>query len=232
LIVNIRTGAEVPTTVGVKSEIQKVKLIKTTAQKNTETFDKLAEKYEHTYAAYLKHTHHTMMQKLSLKKEDEILDVSAGTGMLAEGILNEFGPLKRLVLNDPSKGMLEKAKYRLRYKKGVEFTSDFSEELSFREDTFTKIICLNSFRYYSDHTAVLTHFRRMLKPGGHLYILSWNRSGFFRITNWIVSLLSNQELNTRSLDEMEKLLDESGFRIKEEDTWRFRWWNFFFVKCK
>lgn len=173
-----------------------------------------------------------MMRRLSLKKKDEILDVSAGTGMLAEGILSEFGPFKRLVLNDPSRGMLEKAKYRLRYQKEVEYTSDFSEELSFREDTFTKIICLNSFRYYTDHPAVLSHFRRMLKPDGHLYILSWNRVGFFKFINWMIGLISGHALNTRSLDEMKELLKESGFTIEEEETWRFRWWNFFFVKCE
>jgi len=173
-----------------------------------------------------------MLKKLTLKKEDQILDVSAGTGMLAEGILSKYGPFKRLVLNDPSRGMLEQAKYRLRYHKEIEFTSDFSEDLSFREDEFTKIICLNSFRYYTDHPAVLSHFRRMLKSGGQLYILSWNRTGFFRFLNWIITVVSNQEMNTRSLDEMKAILNEAGFTTVEAEAWRFRWWKFFFVKCE
>lgn len=207
-------------------------IIKTKAQKNTETFDKLADRYDRIYRAYLRHTHQKMIKKVSLKKDDQILDVSAGTGMFAEGILSKYGPFKRLVLNDPSRGMLEQAKYRLRYNKEVEYTSDFSEDLSFREDEFTKIICLNSFRYYTDHPAVLSHFRRMLKSGGDLYILSWNRTGFFRFLNWIITIVSNQEMNTRTLDEMKGMLTEAGFTIQDEEAWRFRWWKFFFVKCK
>lgn len=206
--------------------------IKTKAQKNTETFDKLADRYDRVYRSYLRHTHQKMMQKVSLKKDDHILDVSAGTGILADGILSKYGPFKRLVLNDPSRGMLEQAKYRLRYHKEVEYTSDFSEDLTFREDEFTKIICLNSFRLYTDHPAVLSHFRRMLKSGGHLYILSWNRTGFFRFLNWMITILSNQEMNTRTLAEMKQMLGEAGFEILEEEAWRFRWWKFFFVKCK
>ena len=206
-------------------------IINTKAQKNRETFDKLAKRYDRIYRAYLRHTHQKMLKNVSLKKEDIILDVSAGTGLFADAILSKYGPFKRLVLNDPSKGMLEQAKYRLRYNKEVEYTSDFSEDLSFREDEFTKIICLNSFRYYTDHQAVLSHFRRMLRSGGDLYILSWNRTGFFRFLNWIISIVSNQEMNTRTLEEMKGMLTEAGFKIQNEETWRFRWWKFFFVKC-
>lgn len=198
---------------------------------STDYFDRLSTKYDKQYDAYLKHTHQKMLKELSLSKEDDVLDVSGGTGILAEAIIKKFGPFRRLVVNDPSTGMLEQSKYRLRYQKGVEFTSDFSEKLSFRDDEFSQIICMNAFRYYEDHAAVLKHFRRLLRPGGRLWILSWDRTGYFKLVNQVMTRLSGQQMNTRTLEEMKELLETAGFTVTQEARWNYRWWKLFFIKA-
>lgn len=198
---------------------------------STDYFDRLSKKYDKQYDAYLKHTHQKMLKELSLSKEDDVLDVSGGTGILAEAIIKKFGPFRRLVVNDPSSGMLEQSKYRLRYQKGVEFTSDFSEKLSFRDDEFSQIICMNAFRYYEDHAAVLKHFRRLLRPGGRLWILSWDRTGYFKLVNQMMTRLSGQQMNTRTLEEMKELLETAGFTVTQEARWNYRWWKLFFIKA-
>ncbi len=171
------------------------------------------------------------MRHLKLNHHDEILDLSAGTGILAEEIALRFGPLKRLVLNDPSKQMLEEAKYRMRYAKNVGFTSYFAEELAFDENTFSTVICLNAFHYYTDQPAVLEQLLRILKPGGTLYLLDWNRKGFFIFVNAIIKLWSKEHIHTRSFDELKDLITEQGFILRKHKEWRFRWWNFCFLKC-
>lgn len=198
---------------------------------STDYFDRLSTKYDKQYDAYLKHTHQKMLKELSLSKEDDVLDASGGTGILAEAIIKKFGPFRRLVVNDPSTGMLEQSKYRLRYQKGVEFTSDFSEKLSFRDDEFSQIICMNAFRYYEDHAAVLKHFRRLLRPGGRLWILSWDRTGYFKLVNQVMTRLSGQQMNTRTLEEMKELLETAGFTVTQEARWNYRWWKLFFIKA-
>lgn len=198
---------------------------------STDYFDRLSSKYDRQYSGYLKHIHQKMLKKLSMGQEDDVLDVSSGTGILAEAMINKFGPFRKMVVNDPSQGMLEQAKYRLRYQKGMEFTSDFSEKLSFRDDEFSQIICMNAFRYYEDHAAVLKHFRRLLRPGGRLWILSWDRTGYFKIVNKVITQLSGQEMNTRTLEEMKELLETAGFTVTEEERWSYRWWKLFFLKC-
>lgn len=172
-----------------------------------------------------------MLEKISLSSIDKILDCSAGTGLLAEEILSKFGPFDRLVLNDPASEMLERAKYRLRYDENVEFHQQLSEDLSFDDESFTQIICLNSFHYYSDQDEVLNHFHRILKRGGNLWMVDWNRTGSFKIANTFIALLSPENINSRTLTEMKSMLNDHGFDIKEEDSWGYRWWNFFFVKC-
>ncbi|MCC5942946.1 MAG: class I SAM-dependent methyltransferase [Balneolaceae bacterium] len=174
-----------------------------------------------------------MFDKLKLHHKDEILDVSAGTGLLADMVMQKSGPFKRLVLNDPSEGMLAQAKYLLRHHtKEIEFTSHFSENLPFEDASFTQIICLNSFHYYVDQKAVMAHFSRLLKPGGTLWLLDWNRVGLFKAAIFLIDLLSPEHINTRTLDETKKLCEEHGFTVKDEDRWRFRIWNFFFLKCE
>lgn len=172
-----------------------------------------------------------MLSKLQFSQDDEILDASAGTGLLAREILDIYGPFRRLVLNDPSPNMLEKARYRFRYQGEIEFFNEYCEELPFESDTFTQIICLNAFHYYTHQNDVLRHFRRMLKPEGNLWMLDWNRTGSFRLASTLIDWLSPENINSRNLDEMREMFNKHRFEIKEEATWGYRWWNFFFVRC-
>ncbi len=174
-----------------------------------------------------------MADKLKLHRDDEILDVSAGTGLLAEMILQKSGPFKRFVVNDPSEGMLSQAKYLLRHDvKKIEFTGHYSENLPFEDASFTQIICLNSFHYYVNQEKVMAHFSRLLKPGGTLWMLDWNRVGLFKVASFLIDLLSPEHINTRTLDETKQLCRPNGFTVQDEEEWGFRVWRFFFLKCK
>lgn len=194
-------------------------------------YDKLANKYDKQYQSYLRHTHEKLLSKLELSSTDEILDCSAGTGLLAQEIIDKFGIPHRLVLNDPSPKMQERAKYRLRYEKDVEFTSHFSEELPFEDGSFTQVICLNSFHYYTHQQRVIKNFNKVLKPGGTLWMLDWNRTGSFKITNKFIDWLSPENINSRTLDELKSMLSDQNFEVIDEDTWGYRWWNFLFVRA-
>jgi ubiquinone/menaquinone biosynthesis C-methylase UbiE len=139
--------------------------------------------------------------------------------------------IEELVLNDPASKMLEKAKSKLAGYSNVRFTNCYCEELNLEHQTFDKIICLNSFHYYVDQETVLNHFHNFLKPGGELYILDWNRKGYFLMSNFLIDLLSPENINSRSIEEIIPMLNENGFTVQEQDEWSFRWWKFFFVKC-
>ncbi|MCC5907992.1 MAG: methyltransferase domain-containing protein [Balneolaceae bacterium] len=177
------------------------------------------------------HTHEKLLDKLEINPDDEILDVSAGTGLMAEAILKKFGNVRKLVLNDPSAKMLEEARYRLRYEE-AEYTSHFAEELPFDDSSFSQIICLNAFHYYTEQQKALGHFRRLLKPGGTLWLQDWNRSGWFVILNQFISQLTPEHINTRSEDEFKKMLADAGFSIRESDRWSYKWWKFFYARCE
>ncbi|REL39037.1 methyltransferase domain-containing protein [Rhodohalobacter sp. SW132] len=199
-------------------------------QKTVGHYDRLSKKYDKGYSAYLKHTHDKFMDRLNFSPGDHILDISGGTGILAEQILLKFPDVK-ITLNDPSDGMLQIAKKRLKKFNHVAFTSHPAEKLPFEKNRFDHITCLNSFHYYTDQHLVTESMRTVLKPEGTVKILDWNREGWFHLPNKIISLLSPENINTRSLSELKTLLTGSGFDISSEAHWSFRFWKFFYVEA-
>jgi ubiquinone/menaquinone biosynthesis C-methylase UbiE len=161
----------------------------------------------------------------------DVLDVSAGTGILAESLIEKFGSPGRFVLNDPAEMMLDIAKDRLRHFPNIEFSSHYAEELNRLEGSFDHIICLNSFHYFVDQPLVLDHIRKLLKPDGMLWLQDWNRKGLFRVAIRLIDLLSPEHISTRNIHEMQSMLSERDFKIMKEEEWRFRWWNFCFLKA-
>jgi len=197
-------------------------------QKTVGYYDRLSKKYDKSYYVYLKHTHDKFMDRLNFSPGDHILDISSGTGILAEKILLKFPDVK-ITLNDPSDGMLQIARDRLKHFENMIFTSYPAEKLPFKEAHFDHITCLNSFHYYTDQHRVTQSMRNILKSGGTVKILDWNRHSWFHLPNAIISLLSPENINTRSLTEMKTLLTDSGFEIRSEEYWSFRFWKFFYV---
>lgn len=183
------------------------------------------------YNAYLKNTHDHLLSKIDLSQHSSVLDVSAGTGLLAEELILKFGPFDQLVLNDPSTKMLEVAEKRLKTHNNIEFAGFFAEKLNFPENTFDHIICLNSFHYYADQERAMKQLKKVLKPDGTLWVQDWDRVGAFRIAIKLIDWLSPENINVRSLNEMKILLDDHDFSIVEQNQWRFRWWNFFFIRA-
>lgn len=194
-------------------------------------YDTFSTKYDRRYSAYLEHTHKRLLDAMDLSAGERILDISCGTGFLAEELLSRY-PDIQLTLNDPSKGMLKKAKERFKNRSSVQFTNHTAEGIRFDEESFDRVICLNSFHYYADQPLVIENISRVLKPGGRFIILDWNREGWFHIPNAIISCLSREHINTRSLAEMKALLASFGFKHQSEKRWWFRFWKFYLVEVE
>lgn len=193
-------------------------------------YDGFSDKYDRKYSAYLHHTHKRLLNQIGDVSGERILDISCGTGLFAEQLMNRFKDVD-LVLNDPSDGMREKAEKRFRDKDPVQFTSNPAEEIGFDPESFDRVICLNSFHYYTNQPRVIQNIGRILKAGGSFYILDWNREGWFHLPNMIISLLSQENINTRSLAELKLMLKDNEFETRIEQRWWFRFWKFYMVEA-
>lgn len=183
-----------------------------------------SSEYEKSWKGYLENTHDKLVKILlpDLSEKDTILDVSCGTGMLASHLIKREAPFRELVMNDISSNMLKTAQSRLPSDPRLTFSIQPAENLEFGTNRFTRIICLNAFHNYDQPTVVLNQFKRILTPDGKLYLLDWNRTGWFRLINTLIRWTGRETINTFNLQEITYLLEKFEFNILYTDQWNYR----------
>lgn len=193
-------------------------------------YNRKAERYEQKWQKYLDHTHRILLKNIKTDSSDIILDPSGGTGLLAQKLIEQNYSFEHFVVNDPSDEMLAIARQRLSSSPSVSFDNHKIQVLAYPHHNFSKIICLNSFHFYKKQQQVLNQFYNILKPGGKLYMLDWNREGFFRILNTLIRWSSSEYINTRSLPELQQMATDNKFDIKTSHSWNWRYWKFMFIE--
>ena len=161
-----------------------------------------------------------LLEALSLKRADRVLDVGSGTGVLIPYLVEAVGAGGEIIALDFSLAMLHTAKTK--YPAGrVRFLQADAHYLCLREETVDAVVCFSTFPHFDDQANVLGEFRRVLKPGGHLNI---------------VHFMSREEINAFHArvdgpvrkdalpdhDDMALLLKQAGFQdISIEDRSSF-----------
>lgn len=141
-------------------------------QRIRKAFDKAADSYDGA-AVLQKEVCSRLIEKLDIVtlQPQWILDAGSGTGEAVKPLQKRFKKAE-LVLLDLSERMLEKA-----VKQGTLFNRLFRapvtvcgdiESLPFTDQSFDLVFSNLAMQWCNDTTAVLTEFRRVLKPGGLL----------------------------------------------------------------
>lgn len=188
--------------------------------------------YEDKWADYLSHTHQKMLDIFSSDREHRILDVSAGTGLMVHHLLKRDYDFSELVLNDISEEMLSMARTRIDGHEAVSFTEFPAERLGFEKDSFDTVISMSAFHNYTDQAMALSEMHRVLKPGGRLFLLDWNKKGWFRFVNMYINIVTEEVIQTKSAGAVKKALKKSSFRVNKSEEWKFGRWNFFLIEAE
>jgi demethylmenaquinone methyltransferase / 2-methoxy-6-polyprenyl-1,4-benzoquinol methylase len=106
-----------------------------------------------------------------------ILDVGCGSGWLTVG-LGACEPNCCFVGIDPSIGLLTIARKESvkRDLKNLHFSEGSVYELQFADSTFDVVTSGGLFPNINDHTAAITEMKRVLKPGGTLVVVEYDRA--------------------------------------------------------
>ncbi len=137
---------------------------------NETKWDSWADTYEDKRFDFLRYLQKKTVSLVQLKEGQRFLDIGCGTGWAvryAASLMKENGEFYGV---DLSSKMIEKAVENPRGYKSTHFYNARVEELPFDSDFFDVAICTSSFHHYLDPSKALDEIRRVLKPGGRVYI--------------------------------------------------------------
>jgi len=145
-----------------------------------------------------------LVELLNVKKDDIILDVGAGTGVIAEEISKLCDEVFAL---DPDP---KKVEYIKKKHPQVKAFDGSAEAIQFPENYFTKILVVSSFHHFKDKGSALYELYRVLKHNGILVIRDSEPDAR---TSKFEGRVADVEFLT--LDNLKTKLGETGFEIKE-----------------
>src|SRR5687768_17248183 len=104
-------------------------------------------------------------------RHQRVLDVGCGTGLMSAKLAASG---RRVCGVDISAGMVERA--RRRGHPAVEFIQGDAESLPPEIGVFDAVVNLISFHHYPNPARAVAEFRRVLRPGGRLILVAFDRN--------------------------------------------------------
>ena len=157
--------------------------------------------------------HHAIAEKMfarmHLAAGDRVLDLGCGSGWATRLAAAPVGPRGLAVGVDVSDAMIHAAMQHPEALRNVRYLSAPAENIPWTNDFFSHIFSIESFYYYPDSRAVLDELRRVLAPGGHLYILICLYTGNPNAAQWQEKLAVPVHL--RSPEQWRTQLSEAGW---------------------
>lgn len=139
-----------------------------------ELFDRTARYYDTVEALFLNGGiwyRRFALRRAGLRPGHQVLDVAIGTAAVARGAAQVVGPAGRVVGVDPSAGMLAQARKHF----DGPLVRGVAEALPIRSERFDFVTMGIALRHVSDLVAAFREYRRVLKPGGTVWILEGHR---------------------------------------------------------
>ena len=135
---------------------------------------------------------------LNPQANESILEIGMGNGHFVKNIVNLDKEISYMGC-DYSKHMVEEAKKvneKLMKHKSVDFVEANISCLPFEDETFDKVLTINTFYFWEDHISVLKELKRVLKKEGSLVLAVRPKHNLkeFPVTQYNFSLVENEEI--------------------------------------
>jgi ubiquinone/menaquinone biosynthesis C-methylase UbiE len=141
------------------------------ARLNERKWDARAVTYDKKRFDYFRWMQRRVIQLVDLRPGLHFLDIGCGTGWAVRYVAHLLQGQGQFHGIDLSSQMIEVATAKDLGFKNVRFFRANAEHLPFESSSVDCAICTNSFHHYRGPERMLAEVRRVLKPGGRLYIL-------------------------------------------------------------
>lgn len=163
------------------------------------------------------------MEHFQFQEDDCVLDIGCGGGMTLKRMSQSVGHLTGLDYSETSVEQSRLMNERDIQAGKMEIILASVEKMPFGEDTFDKIITVESFYFWPDHLENLKEVRRVLKPGG-MFILAASIYGKEGLDERDLESIQKYDLYNPSLFEFQSLFEQAGFvyihiYTKKDEDW-------------
>lgn len=183
-------------------------------------FDNWAKRYESglVWKVFYRTLHRRFVRKIRPVQDKDVLDVGCGTGAVSRRLVENGAQVWGL---DFSPGMLTAARELSQGKERLTFVEGSADSLPFEDNSFDYVTNAFSFHHYPDAMDALGEMRRVLKPGGEVYLCDATRNGLLSraILRGFHHVLDKRRIHTHSENdryytygELKGLVEKAGFR--------------------
>lgn len=172
-----------------------------------------------------------LIKRADPKKDEKVLDVACGTGVVARAIVPLVGTMGKVVGLDMNPAMLEVAcRQYSEYCEDIDWQEGMAERIPFNERSFDLVTCQQGLQFFKDKPKALREFHRVLQPKGRVTIAVWQSIEHNPFYQKVFDTIANEfEVEMKSLsapfiyrdpDELEKPLKAAGFHNIKVDSIR------------
>jgi ubiquinone/menaquinone biosynthesis C-methylase UbiE len=187
-------------------------------------WNKVARQYDNWISEAFSDQYKVNKSKLGsiIEPEDVILEIGCGAGDMAYHLAPKC---KKIIGTDLSPEMISVAKNRelMSEYENISFQVEDSYHLSFSDNMFDKVICVNALQVMKEPKRAILEGRRVLKEGGEFASITYlfGESGFveyFKLTRWVIKYGKPKYWHNFKENELKDLFASSGFKIIDEET--------------
>ncbi len=143
---------------------------------------------------------------MGLQPTDRVLDLGCGTGWASRRLARVAAEVVGIDVADE---MLRRAEQASPGLSNIRYVWGSAEKIPAPDNYFTKVLSVESFYYYADQGKALGELRRVLAPGGKLFILI----NLYKDNHYSLRWVSELKVPVQALSEQEylALLKQHGF---------------------
>ena len=177
----------------------------------------LAARYDRRWAKYVERSLALLRPWIEEASLGAVLDVGCGTAALLPRLSAWSARFDSYTGLDLAPEMLRMARAKSGDAPRIAFVAGSADALPFRAAVFDTAVSASAMHYWDDPVHALAEMRRVLRPGGRLLLLDWQRDPWpMRLADVAMRATGVRYARIWSRAETRDLLRGAGFRIVSE----------------